>query len=173
MGHRRLRVTSTDEFFPAYVVWELTLACDHACSHCGSRAGARRPTELSTEEALEVVKQLAAMKAREVVLIGGEAYLHEGFLDIVRALKDAGVHPVMTTGGRGVTPELAKAMAAAGLERASVSIDGAQTAAIGRGLLVLLAIEDSDSVEDIAWLSGKIVRLRVFDDDDAPSSLAR
>ncbi len=51
------------------------------------------------------------------------------------------------------------------VSHASVSIDGAQTAAIGRGLLVLLAIEDSDSAEDIAWLSGKIVRLRVFDDD--------
>ena len=33
------------------------------------------------------------------------------------------------------------------------------------GLLVLLAIEESDTAEDVAWLSGKIVRLRVFDDE--------
>ena len=58
---------------PAYVVWELTLACDQPCTHCGSRAGDARANELSTEEALRVVGELAAMNAKEVVLIGGEA----------------------------------------------------------------------------------------------------
>ena len=38
--------------------------------------------------------------------------------------------------------------------------------AIGQGLAVLLAVEDADTAEDIEWLSGKIVRLRVFDDDN-------
>lgn len=123
MSRRRLDVTSTP-FHPAYVVWELTLQCDHACAHCGSRAGPKRPDELSTAEALDVVGQLAAMGAREVVLIGGEAYLHEGFLEVVAALRDAGVAPTLTTGGRGVTAELARRMAEAGMERVSVSIDG-------------------------------------------------
>jgi radical SAM protein with 4Fe4S-binding SPASM domain len=59
-----------------------------------------------------------------VVLIGGEAYLHPGFLDVIAALKAAGVRPVMTTGGRGVTRELAESMARAGLAAASVSVDG-------------------------------------------------
>jgi radical SAM protein with 4Fe4S-binding SPASM domain len=59
-----------------------------------------------------------------VVLIGGEAYLHPGFLDVVGALAKSGATPVMTTGGRGVTAELARRMAAAGLRRASVSVDG-------------------------------------------------
>lgn len=47
---------------------------------------------------------------------------------------------------------------------ASVAIGGHTTTAIGRGLLVLLAIEDGDTCEDIGWLSGKIVRLRIFND---------
>ena len=51
-----------------------------------SRAGGARSTELSTDAALKVVGQLAAAGAREVVLIGGEAYLHPGFLDIIFAL---------------------------------------------------------------------------------------
>ncbi len=59
-----------------------------------------------------------------MVLIGGEAYLHPGFLEVLRALSDAGIHRQLTTGGRSVTPELARDMAAAGLESASVSIDG-------------------------------------------------
>lgn len=112
------------DFHPAYVVWELTLRCDQPCTHCGSRAGDARPTELETQEALRVVEQLAAMRAKEVVLIGGEAYLHPGFLEIIAALRASGIRPVMTTGGRGVDRELASKMAKAGLAAASVSIDG-------------------------------------------------
>ncbi len=114
----------TQPFHPAYVVWELTLACDQRCTHCGSRAESARDRELTTAEALEVVSQLARMGSREVVLIGGEAYLHPGFLEIIAALKAAGIRPTMTTGGRGIDRKLALAMAGAGLYAASVSIDG-------------------------------------------------
>ena len=48
---------------------------------------------------------------------------------------------------------------------ASVAIVGAVKSAIGRGLLVLVAVEDADTDEDIEWLAGKIVRLRIFSDD--------
>ena len=48
---------------------------------------------------------------------------------------------------------------------ASVGIHGEIKAAIQKGLLVLLAVEDADTAEDIEWLSGKIVRLRIFNDD--------
>jgi len=51
------------------------------------------------------------------------------------------------------------------VSQASVLIAGAIKATIQHGLLVLLAIEESDTAEDIEWLSGKIVRLRIFNDD--------
>jgi D-tyrosyl-tRNA(Tyr) deacylase len=47
---------------------------------------------------------------------------------------------------------------------AKVTVESGVCGAIGRGLLVLLALEESDTAEDIAWLSGKITRLRVFND---------
>jgi D-tyrosyl-tRNA(Tyr) deacylase len=47
---------------------------------------------------------------------------------------------------------------------ASVAIGGQIKAGIGHGLLVLLAIEDTDTEEDVEWLSGKISRLRIFND---------
>jgi len=114
---------STDER-PRYVVWELTLACDHPCTHCGSRAGEARAGELSREQALDVVKQLAALGCFECALIGGEAYLHPAFLDVVRALKAHGVRPTMTSGGRGIDAVRAREMAEAGLHSVSISIDG-------------------------------------------------
>ena len=49
---------------------------------------------------------------------------------------------------------------------AKVSIDGVVKGAIQSGLAVLLAVEEADTAEDIEWLSGKIVRLRVFNDDN-------
>lgn len=48
---------------------------------------------------------------------------------------------------------------------ASGAIGGGVKGAIGSGLLVLLAVEEADTAEDIEWLSGKIVRLRIFNDD--------
>ena len=45
-----------------------------------------------------------------------------------------------------------------------VTIAGLVKGAIRQGLVVLLAVEEADTAEDIEWLSGKIVRLRVFDD---------
>jgi D-aminoacyl-tRNA deacylase len=48
---------------------------------------------------------------------------------------------------------------------ASVTIDGQVKSQIGAGLLVLLGIEDADTNDDIEWLSGKIVNLRIFNDD--------
>src|SRR5437762_437878 len=49
---------------------------------------------------------------------------------------------------------------------ANVTITGELKAAIRKGLLILLAIEESDTAEDIEWLSGKIVRLRIFNDEN-------
>ncbi|HXT98683.1 MAG TPA: radical SAM protein [Polyangia bacterium] len=111
---------------PIYAVWELTLKCDLACAHCGSRAGRTRPEELDTAACLDLVAQMAALGVLEVTVIGGEAYLRDDWLTIVRAISDAGMHCSMTTGGRGVTAELARAAAAAGLRNASVSIDGGE-----------------------------------------------
>jgi D-tyrosyl-tRNA(Tyr) deacylase len=51
------------------------------------------------------------------------------------------------------------------VSKAHVSIAGQITSQIGRGLLVLLAIETTDAATDIEWLSGKLVRLRIFADE--------
>jgi D-tyrosyl-tRNA(Tyr) deacylase len=52
------------------------------------------------------------------------------------------------------------------VSEAKVTINGLVKGVIQTGLLVLLAVEEADADEDIEWLSGKIVRLRVFDDDN-------
>ncbi|HEX5315677.1 MAG TPA: D-aminoacyl-tRNA deacylase [Candidatus Kapabacteria bacterium] len=50
------------------------------------------------------------------------------------------------------------------VNHASVTIGGIVRSAIAGGLLVLVGIEDADTPEDLEWLSGKIVNLRIFND---------
>lgn len=58
------------------------------------------------------------------------------------------------------------------VSEAKVLIGGATKGAIGPGLAVLLAVEPADTDEDIEWLSGKLVRLRVFDDPNGVMNLS-
>ena len=58
------------------------------------------------------------------------------------------------------------------VSKASVTIDGEKVAIIGLGFLILLGIELEDAQEDIDWLSGKIARLRVFNDENDAMNLS-
>jgi D-tyrosyl-tRNA(Tyr) deacylase len=52
------------------------------------------------------------------------------------------------------------------VSQASVTVDGNKTADIQKGLLVLVGIEDADTQEDIEWLAGKIIKMRIFGDEN-------
>ena len=58
------------------------------------------------------------------------------------------------------------------VSHASVTIDSTVFAEIKAGLLVLIGIEDADNMEDIEWLSNKIVNLRIFDDEYKISNIS-
>ena len=52
------------------------------------------------------------------------------------------------------------------VQHASVTIDGTVKSSIGKGYLLLLGVEESDTSEDVDWLVRKVAALRVFDDDN-------
>jgi D-aminoacyl-tRNA deacylase len=56
--------------------------------------------------------------------------------------------------------------------RASVSINDQKKSEIGKGLLVLLGIEESDNSSDIEWLCNKIIQLRIFNDTNDVMNLS-
>ncbi len=55
---------------------------------------------------------------------------------------------------------------------AKVVIGGTVKGTISKGLLVLVAVEEADTTEDIEWLAGKIARLRIFDDENGVMNLS-
>lgn len=58
------------------------------------------------------------------------------------------------------------------VSKASVKVDDKIISAIGKGMLILVGIEDSDTRDDITWLSNKIIQLRIFDDENGVMNLS-
>ena len=58
------------------------------------------------------------------------------------------------------------------VQKASVHIEGTEKASISQGLLIFLGIEEADSAEDVDWLTAKISRLRIFDDEAGKMNLS-
>jgi radical SAM protein with 4Fe4S-binding SPASM domain len=122
--NRFLSQLDRDTHRPVHAVWEITLACDLKCEHCGSRAGTARRNELTTQECLDVVDELAALGTREVTLIGGEAYLRHDFAQIIAAVTAAGMTCTLQSGGRNLNDKRVSEAVAAGVRSAGISIDG-------------------------------------------------
>ena len=57
------------------------------------------------------------------------------------------------------------------VKRCSVEVEGKIIGKIGKGLAILLGVEEADTQEDIDWLCGKISRLRIFDDENGVMNL--
>jgi AdoMet-dependent heme synthase len=120
----RRRREALDSSAPRVVAWEVTRSCNLACAHC--RASARHGPyegELSTDECLTLVAQIAAAGKPILILTGGEPLLRADIFTIAEAARDAGLRAVMAPNGTLITAANAARMKAAGIARISVSID--------------------------------------------------
>ncbi len=112
---------------PFLVFWEITRACALACSHCRAAAQSQRhPDELDHEQARKLVHQLAEWKPPMLILTGGDPLMRRDVVDLVKEATDLGLHiglsPAATN--RLVQADFA-ALKAAGVQRMSLSLDGA------------------------------------------------
>ena len=116
--------TGQDRYRPRVCVWELTLRCNLRCLHCGATAGSARPDELTTAEALRVADELAALKTREVTLMGGEIFLRPDWLAVAEALRAGDVQLVVFTNCTLITPERIAQLRALEPRTIGTSLDG-------------------------------------------------
>ncbi|MDE2510670.1 MAG: radical SAM protein [Elusimicrobia bacterium] len=110
---------------PAVVIWEVTQACGLACVHCRAEARPwRDPKELSTEEGLGLVDQIADSGAPLLVLTGGDPMERPDLEAFVRRGVSRGLHVALSPSA---TPKVTRpallALKAAGLHRVAVSLD--------------------------------------------------
>lgn len=106
--------------------WEITRNCNLSCVHC--RAAATRGPytgELDTTSALRLLDQIAAVGSPIIILTGGEPLLRTDIFEIAAYGTQKGLRMVMAPNGTLITPEIAGKMVASGIQRISISIDGA------------------------------------------------
>jgi heme b synthase len=108
------------------VAWETTRNCNLSCVHC--RASATQGPfsgELDTAASFRLMDQIAQVGKPIIILTGGEPLLRTDIFDIATYGTDKGLKMVMAPNGTLITENIAKQMADSGIQRISISLDGA------------------------------------------------
>lgn len=114
---------------PRLIAWELTRRCPLACRHCRASAADRDYTgELSTEEALRLLDDIASFARPILILTGGEPMVREDVYRLARAATERGLPVAMAPCGLLVDGPAVRRMQEAGVRRISLSLDGADAA---------------------------------------------
>jgi heme b synthase len=111
------------------IAWEITRSCNLNCLHC--RAAAERGPyggELVTGECLRFIDEVAAFSKPVLILTGGEPLLREDVFEIAAYGTRKGLRVVMAVNGTLLNAEKARAAKQAGIQRLSISLDGATAA---------------------------------------------
>lgn len=88
--------------------WNMTYACNYRCGICFTDAGTNSPNELTTREALETVEKIHAAGVHDLILSGGEPFLREDILDILKHMAKFGITARIASNGSLLVPEILK-----------------------------------------------------------------
>jgi len=108
------------------VAWEITRGCNLSCLHCRALSGeGPYPGEFTTEECLHLVDDITSFSTPIVILTGGEPLLRSDVYRIAEYGTGKGLRMVLATNGTLLTEEKARRLLTAGIQRISISLDGA------------------------------------------------
>ena len=115
---------------PRLIFWESTAGCNLKCIHCRRITVADQllPQDLKTDEAFNLIDQVTAFAKPIFVLSGGEPLFRPDIFDIARHATDAGLIVALATNGTLIDAEMARRIQASGVQRVSISFDGADAA---------------------------------------------
>ncbi len=108
------------------VAWEITRNCNLSCVHCRASATMGPYSgELDKTACLQLLDQIRVVGTPIIILTGGEPLLRPDIFEIASYGTDLGLRMVMAPNGTLITAESAQKMADAGIQRISISLDGA------------------------------------------------
>lgn len=109
------------------VVWNVTKQCNLKCIHCYSSSNLNKgQSELTTEEGLKLIDQLADYKVSSLLFSGGEPLLRKDLFTLIEYAAKKSLRTVVSTNGTLFTQQIAKDLKNAGLIYAGISLDGMQ-----------------------------------------------
>ncbi|MEE8362888.1 MAG: radical SAM protein [Dehalococcoidia bacterium] len=108
---------------PLIVSWNITGACHLRCGHCYLDARGRWPDELTTEEGLALIDEMAEAGTELLILTGGEPLLRPDLPVLARHAADAGIGVVLGTTGMQIDRPKARLLRESGVAAAGISID--------------------------------------------------
>ena len=115
------------EGYGPVVAWNYTRTCNLRCRHCYSRSENRRyENELSTEEALHLIDDLAEFHVPALLFSGGEPLCRADFPVLAGHAVERGIRITLSTNGTLITPELAEQIHSLGISYVGISLDGVQ-----------------------------------------------
>lgn len=115
--------TGVDDFRPSLISWNLTRMCNLRCPHCYLSAGRRSKDELTTDECLRLLDDMAELGTEMLILTGGEPLLRKDIYDLCRAASGRGFLVVMGTNGVLIDEVVAERLVACGVRGVGISID--------------------------------------------------
>jgi len=115
---------------PRLVFWETTQACNLACVHCRrlSESDRAAPDQLATDEAFRLIDQIAQAGCSILVFSGGEPLMRADLFDLLRDARDRRLAAAVASNGTLINDAVARELAACGVRRVSVSLDGPDAA---------------------------------------------
>ncbi|MBI2164960.1 MAG: radical SAM protein [Chloroflexi bacterium] len=111
------------EYRPRIVSWNITGACHLRCAHCYLNARRRWPGELTTEEGLRLIDQMAEAGTEILILTGGEPLLRQDLPALARHAADQGIHVALGTTGTLLNRGRVRVLKESGVAAAGISID--------------------------------------------------
>ncbi|MHC4066240.1 MAG: radical SAM protein [Planctomycetota bacterium] len=109
---------------PLFTVWDFTNLCNLSCRHCYQDAEHQAlPDELTLDEKLDLVDQMAEQYVPMIAFAGGEPTLSPDLLPVLRRCRQSGIHTTLATHGGTMTPKIAARFAEAGVKYVEISLD--------------------------------------------------
>ena len=116
------------EYNPFLIAFEMTKKCYLKCKHCRASADSfDKENELSTEEIFKILNNIKASFSPIIILTGGEPMLRPDIFEIAKFGTSIGLRMTMAPCGLLINDETMKKIKDSGVQRISLSIDGATT----------------------------------------------
>ncbi|MDH5180607.1 MAG: radical SAM protein [Gammaproteobacteria bacterium] len=121
-GVSKLALSALTKDYPAYVQFYVTARCNLTCEQCNVIYANADQQECTTEQAMQIAENLAAIGTSVVLLTGGEPFVRRDIVTIAKAMMDNGIHPRLQTNGLASRKQLEE-MVKIGSHDISISLD--------------------------------------------------